>query len=174
MKTWTHFVYLCFSINFISKNHSTCYAFIWFVMTKLMSHILTHIVAVWWKMQVTTIYWALGETMGVSLIDNAHTLCLNIFIKFSFTGKFVNIVYIHPVHWKGTFFLTVLMFRELGQLSYELNNHGIMVWEIAVWFLAWARYFCFLQSTEPGSLTHVQLQSVGTRTSFPGVRQLQH
>jgi len=49
-------------------------------------------------MQVTTIYWALGETMGVSLIDNAHTLCLNIFIKFSFTSKFENIVYTHPVH----------------------------------------------------------------------------
>ena len=36
--------------------------------------------------------------MGVSLIDNANILCLNIFIKFSFTSKFVNIVYIHPVH----------------------------------------------------------------------------
>jgi hypothetical protein len=51
------------------------------MVTKLMSHVLTHTVAVCWKTQVTTIYWALGETLGVSLIDNAHTLRLNIFHK---------------------------------------------------------------------------------------------
>jgi hypothetical protein len=42
-----------------------------------------------------------NKLLRVSLIDNAHSICLRLFIKLLFTSKVINIVYIYPaIQWQ--------------------------------------------------------------------------